>query len=137
MRGWSSRREDLPHVLRLQLPVSISAAKQEFQANLDTRFSLIDPNFPFTKFHKKLFGLSTKQASLIMQLRTGHFPLNYYLKHIEKVDSNKCMKCAENPDQLQVRETINHFLLECRTHEEARNTLVGKIGKVSFLFVKS
>ena len=62
-QGRSNRREELPHLLRTTLPVSISAAKQKFQANLNRRwlkiwdksarkekFSRIDPDFPFNKF---------------------------------------------------------------------------------------
>ena len=84
-QGRSSRREDLPHLLRSSMPVSVSAAKQEFQAQLNrkwvrmwsdsprkARFSRIDPEFPFNKFQKKLFKLTRSQANLIMQLRTGH-----------------------------------------------------------------
>jgi hypothetical protein len=141
-RGCSSRREDLPHIMRSPLPVSISAAKQDFQAQLNQRwmkiweesprkdrFSTIDPNFPFNKFCKTLFKLSRQQSSLIMQLRVGHIPFNYYLKRIGKVDSDKCTKCMENPDNVQVTETINHFLFECQSYNAARNTLINKIGR--------
>ena len=141
-RGRSSRREDLPHIMRSPLPVSISAVKQDFQAQLNRRwmkiweesprkdrFSTIDPNFPFNKFRKRLFKLSRQQSSLIMQLRVGHIPLNYYLKRIGKVDSDKCTKCAENPDNVQITETINHFLFECQSYNVARNTLINKIGR--------
>ena len=91
-QGRSTRREELPHLLQSSLPVSVSAAKQRFQANLNRRwakiwtesprkerFSRIDPDFPFNKFRKKLFKLSRNQSSLIMQLRTGHMPLIFYL----------------------------------------------------------
>jgi len=141
-QGRSTRREELPHLLRSPLPVSVSAAKQKFQAILNRswlklwadsprkdRFSRIDPDFPFNKFRKKLFKLSRNQTSLIMQLRTGHIPLNYYLHRIGKADSNKCAKCNEIPGVLQVTETINHFLFDCRAHDEARQSLIAKIGR--------
>ena len=141
-RGRSSRREDLPQLVRSSLPISVSAAKQELQAQLNrrwmkvwaesprkARFSTIDPNFPFNKFRKKLFKLSRQQSSLIMQLRTGHIPLNFYLKRIGKIDSDKCIKCAEDPDNPQATETIRHFLFECRTYDGARNVLIGDIGR--------
>ena len=142
-QGRSSRREDLPHLLKSSMPVSVSAAKQEFQAQLNrkwvrmwsdsprkARFSRIDPEFPFNKFRKKLFKLTRSQASLIMQLRTGHFPLNFYLFRIGKTDSDKCTKCLENPViNAQVTETISHYLFECPAYYLARQALTAKIGR--------
>ena len=142
-QGRSSRREDLPHILRSSLPVSVSAAKQEFQARLNrkwvrmwsdsprkVRFSRIDPEFPFNKFRKMLFKLTRSQASLIMQLRTGHFPLNFYLFRIGKTDTDKCTKCLENPVvNAQVTETINHYLFDCPAYHLARQALIAKIGR--------
>jgi ribonuclease HI len=140
--GRSTRREDLPHLLRSPLPVSISAAKQEFQAQVNRRwakiwdesprkgrFSRIDPDFPFNTFRKKLFKLTRNQSSLLIQLRTGHIPLNFYLFRIGKTDSDKCLKCNENPANVQITETINHFLFECEAHEEARQELTAKVGR--------
>jgi hypothetical protein len=37
-----------------------------------------------------LNSLSRQQASLILQLRCGHFPLNGYLHRIKKVESDRC-----------------------------------------------
>ena len=141
-QGRSTRREDLPHLLRSPIPVSISAAKQEFQARLNRkwariwsesprkdRFSRIDPDFPFNKFRKRLFMLTRNQSSLIMQLRTGHFPLNFYLHRIGKTDSDKCTKCNEDPANVQVTETINHFLFDCQAYDIARQALTAKIGR--------
>jgi hypothetical protein len=92
-QGRSSRIADLPHLLRSPLPVSASAIKQEYSAKLNglwrkiwdgsprkDRFSRLDPDFPFNSFRKRLFQLTRKQSSIIMQLRTGHIPLNFYLK---------------------------------------------------------
>jgi hypothetical protein len=64
-----------------------------------------------------------------MQLRTGHIPLNFYLKRIGKVDSDKCTNCLLGPNQVQVTETINHFLFECQAHKEYRHELIAKIGR--------
>jgi ribonuclease HI len=148
-QGRSSRREDLPHLLRSSLPVSISATKQDFQVKLNRkwmkiwtesprkdRFSRMDPEFPFNKFRKKLFKLTRNQSSLIMQLRTGHIPLNFYLRRIGKVDSDKCSKCEENPANVQVTETINHFLFECQAYDEARHALIDKIGRSQLSLTK-
>jgi hypothetical protein len=58
------------------LPISISAAKQKFQDNLNKRwrkiwaesprkeiFARIDAEFPFNRFCKELFKLSRNQAN--------------------------------------------------------------------------
>ena len=89
-QGCSSRSTDLPHILRSPLPTSALATKQNYHAKLNRlwatlwsnsprkdRFSQIDADFPFNGFHKKLFMLMRKQTSLIMQIRTGHIPLNF------------------------------------------------------------
>ena len=149
VRERSSRGEDLPHLLRSPLPISVSPTKQEFQAKLNQswmkiwkesprkdRFSRINSNFPFIKFRKKLFSLSRKQASLIMQLRTGHIPLNNYLKRIGKIDSDKCLKCAEDPINMQIVETVGHFLFECQAYEEEREELIDKTGRSQLSLAK-
>ena len=64
-----------------------------------------------------------------MQLRIGHFPLNYFLKRIGKSDTDRCDNCFAGPDHRQVAETINHFLFECQTYYEARHELTATIGR--------
>ena len=148
-QGRSSSQIDLPHLFRSPLPVSASAAKQAFNAKLNKmwmkiwsnsprkeRFTQTDPEFPFNGFRKRLFKLTRNQASLIMQLRTGHIPLNYYLRRIGKSDSDKCPKCEANPNNVQVTETINHFLFECQQYDEERLSLVAKIGRNRFTIPK-
>jgi hypothetical protein len=148
-QGRSSRATDLPHLLRSPLPVSASAIKQEFSAKLNRlwnkvwdgspskdRFSRLDPNFPFNSFRKRLFQLTRRQSSTIMQLRTGHIPLNFYLKRISKADYDRCSKCFEGPDHVQVPETINHFLFECQAYDEFRRELIAKIGRSRLSLIK-
>jgi ribonuclease HI len=148
-RGRSSRTIDLPHLLRTPLPDSASATKQAFVDGLKKRwltvwdnsprkerFSLIDPKFPFDGFRKKWFNLTRQQASIIMQIRTGHIPLNFYLHRIGKIDSDRCTKCAEHQDDVQPRETVNHFLFICQAYDEARNELIEKIDRRNFSISK-
>ena len=91
-QGESSPLEELPQILRRRLPYSVSAVKQEFAESQKVRwreawqdspcyarFQHINMNFPFSKFQKLSDRLSRSQASLLMQLRTGHIPLNSYL----------------------------------------------------------
>jgi hypothetical protein len=108
-------------VLWSPLPISVSAAKQKFQANLNRRWLKLWADFPFNKFRKKLFKLSRNQSSLMMQLRTGHIPLNVHLRRIGKVESDRCQKCNDIPGVLQAKETIGHFLFDCQAHDAALN----------------
>ena len=93
----AAQGDSSPPVLQKHLPTSTTAVKQEFNKKLKTRwaetwkvspcyarFQHIDMNFPFNKFQKINNALSRLQASLLMQLQTGHVPLNSYLYHIKK-----------------------------------------------------
>lgn len=71
-----------------------------------------------------------------MQIRTGHIPLNFYLRRIGKVDSDKCPKCDANPNNVQVKESINHFIFECQEYQQARQSLVAKVGRGNFTLHK-
>jgi ribonuclease HI len=62
-----------------------------------------------------------KSASLLAQMRTGHCGLNLYLKRFKKTPSAYC-KC-----QYQ-RETVQHFLLECREYKTQRDALRRTVG---------
>ena len=140
--GRSSSSADLPHLLRSSLPISASATKQEYNVELNkkwqaiwansprkNRFTQLDPEFPFNNFRKRLFKLTRKQTSIIMQLRTGHVPLNFYLHRINKTDSDRCTRCHEHEADEQEVETTNHFLFICPAHNEARKELIAKIGR--------
>jgi hypothetical protein len=77
--------------------------------------------------------MTRKQASTIMQLRTGHIALNFYLRRIlvGKVATENCTKCEEGPNLniVHAKETINHFLFECQAYDDERHDLVAKIGR--------
>jgi len=148
-QGRSSRVADLPHILRSPLPISASAVKQEYSAKLNRlwgrkwdksprkdRFSRLDPDFPYNSFRKRMFQLTRKQSSFIMQLRTGHIPLNFYLKRIGKVEYDRCTNCYEGPQHVQISETINHFIFECQAYDEFRQELIAKIGRSRFSLSK-
>ena len=140
--GHSSARVDLPPILRRLLPTSASAFKQEFMKRMKIkwvglwevsprklRVSQFGDSFPFSALLDRLNLLTRRQASLILQLRCGHFPLNIYLHRIKKVNSDKCTACNEGQP-----ETINHFIFDCAAHIEARNELVKEIGLNHFHF---
>ena len=142
-QGESSLLEKLPPILCRQLPYSASAVKQEF-ANLQkvrwreawqdsphyARLQHINPNFPFNKFRKLSEQLSRSQASLMMQLWTGHIPLNFYLHHIKKSATRHCKSCW-GIVRLEVTETVIHFLFECQVYTAERYDMDRALGRQS------
>lgn len=132
----SSNPSRLPQILKKPLPASSSAIKQAFQAKVKTRarerwtmsprfrtVNAIDPTLPSKEFGKQIDGLPRKHASLLLQLRTGHTPLNLHLHRIGKADSPLCPQCEES------RESVAHFLFSCPAHARHRDRLSYTIGR--------
>ena len=71
--------------------------------------------------------MSRAQASILMQLRTGHIPLNYFLHKISKVKSPVCPACQLND------ETVHHYLFECPGFAYERHSLARATGRNSKL----
>ena len=67
----------------------------------------IDGSLPSRKYETLIAPLSRRHANLLLQLRTGHIPLNTYLERIGKTLSRTCPACSDAP------ETVRHFLLDC------------------------
>ena len=59
------------------------------------------------------------QASLLMQIRTGHFPINAYLKRFHRSESAKCDRCDKEADK-----TVEHFLFTCKAHQDQRRDIL-------------
>jgi hypothetical protein len=66
-------------------------------------------------------GLPRKQLANLVRLRTGHCRLNSYLHRHNIIEDPKC-DCGRGI------ETVKHFLLLCKKHEEPRNELRKKVG---------
>lgn len=139
--GRASRRADLPHILSKPLPVNSSASKQEFLAYLKrrwkedwqqsprkTRMERTDDSFPFNKYRERQDKLSRAQASILMQVRSGHLPLNVYLQRIGKAESKKCQACKIGPEHDTPAETIQHYLYDCEAYTNLRLSLFRSIG---------
>ena len=118
--GLSSPPALLPKELRKTLPLSASRARQNFKQELErrarelwrtsrrgVRMAEIDGGLPSQKYEKLITPLSRRHANLLMQLRTGHIPLNTYLERIGKSLARTCPACGEAP------ETVKHFLVDC------------------------
>ena len=108
VEGDSSTVDQLPTLLthnraKIVLPYSKAALIQAFNAKLkaeikadftstDRRKCLrrLDPTMPSSKFAALVNNLPRRHASVLMQLRTGHVPLNHHLARIRKIVSPAC-----------------------------------------------
>ena len=75
------------------------------------------------KTGSKLYGAITKRNTVVtlVRLRTGHFGLNHYL-HRFKIKKSPYCECGYG------KETVEHYLLECRKYNEQRKTLRKEVG---------
>ena len=136
--GVSSAREDLPACLRKKIGYSLSAARQAHYEKLKRRWianwsdspryfrsQYQDLLTPYSqKFLKSISKaeISRKSASLIFQLRVGHAPVNQYLHRFKKVDSPRCPACRH------LKETVEHFILQCPKYAHKRWSLLRNAG---------
>ena len=81
-----------------------------------------DPTASSHNYIKLTSKLPRKHTSILTQLRTGHIPLAKHLHRIGKCDSPIC------PDCLWSSESVQHFMLHCPAHQEARQRLRNKTG---------
>ena len=72
------------------------------------------------KLYNEIPGRDT--VAKIVQLRTGHCGLNHYLHRFGKRNSPYC-ECGMG------KETVEHYLLECRRYKEQRKMMIKDIGK--------
>jgi ribonuclease HI len=98
----------LPQEFRDRLPDSRSAIQQSINkaTQKDAAHHLhkspqwrklrhVDPTMPSKRYRMMADSLPHKQASLLIQLRTGHAPLNKHLFHIKSADSPICPACED------------------------------------------
>lgn len=127
--GASSDRQSLPSYLLSTLPISVSATKQRLQHKVKeqrkeewnrskrfNRLNRIDPNFPLTSFQQLATGTSRCTTSLLVELRTSHFPLNAYLCRIKRTETPACPHCGPGSYK-----DIPHYLHLCPAYREARH----------------
>jgi ribonuclease HI len=128
----SSPLKDLPPFIRKKpLPISISATRQSLKQDLKNRWQSewssspryerlqkIDNSPLSNDFLHIIDQLRRNQSSILIQLRTGHIPLNEVLHRIKKADSPNCPHCRNG-----FRETIFHYLLTCPHYANARRIL--------------
>lgn len=128
-------------MLRRRLPHSAAAIKQDHAEKLKARWLLawgaspryarfqhIDPDFPFNKYRAISDRLSKSQASLLMQIRTGHIPLNAYLYKIKKSVTSRCDACW-GIGLWTITETVVHYLFECQAYAAERYDMDRALGR--------
>ncbi|KAG2029191.1 hypothetical protein BDR03DRAFT_881577 [Suillus americanus] len=106
-----------PNDTPLTLPTSKSAIKQVFRTTTNreagtalenspryAKFKEIDPSFPSNHFNKLADDYPRKHATLLIQLRTGHIPLNKHLHRISRSPSPTCPACEER------EESVHHWI---------------------------
>jgi hypothetical protein len=127
--GKTSSARQLPGFLNERpLPSNVSAMRQAHMDELTKgwkrrwrksqryqRLSGIDPDLPSRQSTGRLTALSKGLTSLVVQLRTGHVPLNAYLFRINKSDTDICPSCRDAP------ETVHHFLFDCVSYGQERH----------------
>lgn len=134
-KGDSSPDEQLPIQCRGTLPISKAAAQQSFFKDLkieaaktfaksprSKKLHEIDPSGPSPRYQKITNALPRRHASLLIQLRTGHIPLNKHLHGIGKAESPICPGCRGR------EETVHHFLLTFPTFARQRRPLEKHMG---------
>ncbi|KNZ72341.1 hypothetical protein J132_03867, partial [Termitomyces sp. J132] len=116
--GSSSPRNLLPASLHSKpLLISIPALRQADQVATQVlwkcrwkklpRYRAI-ATLPSKSYLRLISMLNRNQSAILMQLRTGHTPLNAHLFRIKHSESPACLHC-----QGLTVETVQHFLLEC------------------------
>ena len=139
-KSGSSGKSSLPIFLRKPLPASVAAVKQHFQKTLMTQWqrrfehslryhqlTQIDEDGITSKFSKETANMRKRQTSMVVQLRSGHIPLNLYLHRIHKSDSPNCPHCSLRGRQIP--ESVKHFILECPAYTRERTWLRSKLGR--------
>jgi hypothetical protein len=137
--GSSSPMEELPAILRAKsgIPLSISALRQRYKARLEGRWlrrwktskqypkiRAIDKSesTSVNAYLKTATKLSRAQASVLIQLRTGHIGLNQHLHRINRSDTAYCPHCKGT-----TVESIRHFLIQCPHYRELRQIMRAKL----------
>ena len=75
------------------------------------------------KFATLTSNLPRRHASILIQPRTGHAPLNHHFAQIQKINSPSCQGCGT------LSETVYHYLLICVAYRLARRRLELDIGR--------
>lgn len=101
---------------RLTLPFSLASANLHVRSTFSDRQQTTERGSyrtPGKQIAAALDGLEKGQAAAIFQLRSGHCPLNHFLKRIQASPDDRCPNCRR-------KETTVHFLLYCPKYSQER-----------------
>ncbi|KAF4618845.1 hypothetical protein D9613_009693 [Agrocybe pediades] len=143
-RGESSPLRDLPPLLRTSLPHSAKALKTNYhntlkqeaeqrwnQSERKEKFDRdVDDKYPYDEFRKQQTKLNRAKASILMQVRTGHLPLNAYLHRFGQHYTSRCNACYRTTRRHK-EETLKHYLFECPEYRWERADMDKKMGRNS------
>jgi hypothetical protein len=141
----SSPEDHIPTFLRQRLPTSISAIKQLIAMNVKNQWKkwwkgsprykkmkCIDLSLPSDKYLNITSSLNHRQTALLMQLCTGHAPIN---RHLHMIHKNNMPNCPQNTCRNTI-EDIHHLIFTCPRYMQAQYHLRGKIGRKVFNLAK-
>ena len=77
---------------------------------------------PSSRFPKLVALLARPNTSLLIQLHTGHVPLNHHLHRIGRTDTPRRLGCGAE------KETVLHFILQCPEYALHRRVYFGPLG---------
>jgi hypothetical protein len=139
----SSPEKELPAPLRKGLPRGRAAMQRAIQETLKARAEKvwqqsprygrmkgIDESMPSKKFAKLAAELPRKKASLLIQLRSGHVPLQAHLHRITRADSPTCQGCGAR------KETVHHFLMVCPKYMAQRQQMAAEGGRGTLVMAR-
>ncbi|KAF4617372.1 hypothetical protein D9613_005686 [Agrocybe pediades] len=143
-RGESSSIRNLPPLLRTSLPHSTKALKTDYlnalkreaehrwnQSERKEKFDRdVDDRYPYDDFRKQQMKLNRAKASVLMQIRTGHLPLNTYLHRFGQHYTSRCNACYQTTRRHK-EETLKHYLFECPEYRWERADMDKKMGRNS------
>jgi ribonuclease HI len=81
------------------------------------RIGRFDRSMPSNRYRRATASMPKRLASILMQLRTNHVPLQAYLHRFKIANSSTCLQCNLHP------ETVTHFLMHCSKYTVERNQL--------------
>ena len=121
-----SLKHDIPHSKSASLRAQKEILKHEAveacrNSKVYPKLHAIDPSTPSKSFAKIVQALPRRQAALLIQLRSGHAPLNNHLHRIGKAESPLCPACHRK------NESVHHYLIECREYDCHRNHMTAKL----------
>ena len=133
--GKSSPFQNLPVFLHKPAPLSIAALYQESRAKTQRvwlrrwkgslqyqHVHCINKDTPSCNWLKLVQPLKCNQASIMLQLCTGHIALNKCLHHICCSATAECPNCDEN-----TMESTHHYLFNCSRYHRERSVLHNKL----------